>query len=182
MSLKRGYSPEIVAENIAMMISEGYPQKQAIAASLEDARRYYFKVHPGGYLPPHLKLPGGRRDRDAWEISRHRDNPVPESTRSRARSRESRIQSAGDLYTRFTGHDAVEFVEVDKPEIPDTLAVIGDVDGVMYTTVRDNQIEKYIHKFKKNCRPLLCVSSDGKQLFMLGGAYDFTERGIVDRS
>lgn len=244
MPLKKGYSQKTIAANIAQMRREGYPEDQAIAASLENARRDFFKRFPQGALPYYLKRKDGTRlknpcgckptrrknpgkprgevnndtliiaewcsaqrlsmevyalmereylknpskwkNRDVSELYvealKRRPNPVPESSRSRKRSREARIQSASDLYTRFTGHDATEFVEVDKPEFPDVLSVIGDIDGILYTTVRDGQTEKYIHKFKKDCRPLFCVSPDGKQLFMLGGAYDFTERGIVDRS
>lgn len=58
---------------------------------------------------------------------------------------------------------------------------IGQVDGILYTTVRDNEIESYIHKFKKSSRPLLASSFDGKQLYILGGGYTFTNRGIVDK-
>lgn len=134
------------------------------------------------------RIPTIRKNGEIWsgeEIPRsilRRKNPVPESSRSAKHSREARIQAAADLYTRFTGHDADELVSVDKPEVPDVMLTVGDVDGILYTTVRDGVVEKYIHKFKKDCRPLFCVSHDGKQLFMLGGSYDFTERGIVDRS
>lgn len=109
-------------------------------------------------------------------------NPVPESSRSARRSKDARIKLAADQYERFTGHEAAELVSVDKPDVPDVMSVIGEIDGVMYTTVRDGEVEKYIHEFKKNCRPLFCVSPDGKQIFMIGGSYDFTERGIVDRT
>ena len=118
-----------------------------------------------------------------WEIiraitSEHEKiskNPVPPS-------RKVQLRSASKLYENFTGHDAEEIFSVDKPAIPDVMLVIGNIDGVMYSTVRDGVAEKYIHKFKKSCRPLFAVSHDGKQLFMLGGAYNFTERGIVDHS
>ena len=66
--------------------------------------------------------------------------------------------------------------------IPDVLIGIGEVDGIMYSTVRDGVLEKYVHRFAKKARPLFAVSHDGKQLFMLGGAYNFTERGIVDET
>jgi hypothetical protein len=102
-------------------------------------------------------------------------NPVPPS-------KHVQIRDAKNLYRNFTGHEPSELVSIDKPIMPDVVSVIGDIDGVLYTTVRDGVTEKYIHKFKKNCRPLFAVSPDGKQLFMLGGSYDFTERGIVDRS
>lgn len=39
MPLKKGKSDKIVSANIREMIKAGYPQKQAVAASLETARR-----------------------------------------------------------------------------------------------------------------------------------------------
>lgn len=39
MPLKRGSSQETVSENISEMVRSGHPQQQAIAASLENARR-----------------------------------------------------------------------------------------------------------------------------------------------
>ena len=102
-------------------------------------------------------------------------NPVPPS-------KHVQMRDAADLYKRFTGHDALDEVSIDKPVLPDVMLVVGDIDGVMYTTVRDGVEEKYVHQFKKKCRPLFCVSHDGKTLYMLGGSYDFTERGIVDRT
>ena len=59
---------------------------------------------------------------------------------------------------------------------------IGEVDGILYSTVRDGQLEKYIHKFRKADKPLFVVSPDGKSLHLVGGNYSFTERGIVDDS
>ena len=101
-------------------------------------------------------------------------NPVPLSKRAQA-------TRAAKLYSEFTGHDALEQVAIDKPVLPDVMSVIGDIDEIFYTTKRDGVIEKYRHKFKKNCRPLFCVSPDGEQIHLIGGSYDFTERGIVDR-
>ena len=91
-----------------------------------------------------------------------------------------RIAQAARRYERFTGHKA-DRVDRKTVTFPDTVLRVGDVDGILYTTVRDGRTEKYIHRFKRNCRPQLCASHDGKILVMLGGAFQFTERGIVDR-
>lgn len=95
-------------------------------------------------------------------------------------SASSTVRRAADLYERFTGHDAEEVGRVKVAALPKVAALIGDCDGVLYTTVRDGKTERYIHKFKAADRPLLAVSPDGKQLLLIGGHYKFTERGIVD--
>jgi hypothetical protein len=92
------------------------------------------------------------------------------------------VASAANLYERFSGHKARIVGKVAKPAVPDVLVAIGEIDGIMYSTIRDGKLEKYVHEFAKKSRPLFAVSHDGKQLLMLGGAYDFTERGIVDRT
>jgi hypothetical protein len=84
------------------------------------------------------------------------------------------------LYKEFSGHVANESVTVKLP-VPKTGLVIGELDGILYTTVRDGKTEKYQHDFKKSSRPHLISSSDGESLHILGGEYEFTERGIEDK-
>lgn len=103
-------------------------------------------------------------------------------TNPASRSASDEVQRAADLYHDFTGHTDLKAVKIKAPRVPKAMLAIGYCDGVLYSTVRDGNAEKYIHRFAKNSRPLLTASPDGKQLFMLGGAYDFTERGIVDKT
>ena len=70
---------------------------------------------------------------------------------------------------------------VKQPHVVDVALKVGWCDGILYTTERDGNVEKYIHKFKKSSRPLLAASFDGKNLLLLGGAFRFTDRGIVDQ-
>lgn len=109
---------------------------------------------------------------------------VPRSSRGKRRPIRggSEVRKAADLYERFSGHEATEGARVTVPPPLKVGVAIGDVDGILYTTVRDGVTEKYIHKFAKKDRPLFVVSPDGKQLLMVGGSYTFTERGIVDTS
>lgn len=110
---------------------------------------------------------------------------VPPSSRA-AKLANSRvggaIERASLLYERFTGHSPEVIGKVRVPSIPKVVAVIGECDGVMYTTVRDGVKEKYMHRFRASDKPLLCTSPDGKTLMLIGGDYDFTELGIVDGS
>ncbi len=108
---------------------------------------------------------------------------VPPSSRARIRrapSRASDARRAASLYERFSGHDCEVVGEVQLPPHPRALAVIGPCDAISYTTVRDGRVEKYIHHFRAEDRPMLCTSPNGRQLYLVDGRYDFTELGIVD--
>jgi hypothetical protein len=116
-------------------------------------------------------------------VKKVRKNPIPASSRAGvSRQIKSEIARAADLYERFSGHDPETIGKINIPELPSVGVAIGDVDGILYTTVRDGVEEKYIHKFHKKDKPLFVVSPDGKSLFLIGGNYTFTERGIVDKS
>lgn len=101
-------------------------------------------------------------------------NPVP-------LSKAAQHKKAENLYRNFTGHKAADVTVVDKPAVPDVMSVIGEIDGIMYSTVRDGKHEKYCHQFRKKSRPLFAVSPDGNMIYILGGAYKFGERGIIDK-
>lgn len=92
---------------------------------------------------------------------------------------QAEIREAAQRFEAFTGHRADKAREVKTPAAKVALA-IGPLLGVAYETTRDGKHEKYYHEFRSHARPLLAASSDGHSLFMLGGAYRFTERGIVD--
>lgn len=108
---------------------------------------------------------------------------VPPSSRAnREGYSRDEVGRAIRLYEQFTGHDAEELGVFSVPAFPEVATVIGECDGVLYTAVRDGQVEKYIHRFRSKDKPLLCVSANGRQLLLIGGRYVFTERGIVDQS
>jgi len=166
------------------------------------ARRESFCARMGGMKkkntgPKKKKDPSSKINRSlaAWDCDipallkpKHvakgvRMNPVPPSSRAmQSRQVRNQIDQAKDLYERFSGHDAVEIGSVKVKPMPAVGVAIGEVDGILYSTIRDGVLEKYIHKFRKADRPLFVVSPDGSVLYLLGGNYDFTERGIVDHS
>ena len=92
------------------------------------------------------------------------------------------FERAARLYRDFSGHDAEPFAEVTAPVAPSVGIVIGYCDGLLYSAVRDERLERYIHEFANRDRPLFVVSPNGRQLMLYGGNFRFTERGIVDRS
>ena len=98
-----------------------------------------------------------------------RRNPVGPTQRE--------VDQAGELFKDFTGSEPEKLQKV-RIRNPKTGLVIGELDGVLYTTVRDGKTEKYEHEFKKGRRPHLISAHDGKSLHILGGDYEFTERGI----
>ncbi len=90
------------------------------------------------------------------------------------------VRQARQLFKDFRG-DAPAGVKRVKLPTPKTGLVVGKLDGVLYTTVRDGQTEKYIHKFKSASRPTLVSSNDGKTLIIVGGRFRFTDAGIEAR-
>lgn len=92
----------------------------------------------------------------------------------------ARLDAAARRYEKFSGHKAELVEKVPFPENPKAALVIGELIEVGYVTVRDGKREHYRHTFRAKSRPLLVTSFDGKQLFILGGEYSFTERGIED--
>ena len=105
-------------------------------------------------------------------------NPVAPLAKNGQRAR---IKRASRLFEDFTGERPQEITVTHKPAMPDVLLAVGEITGIMYQTVRDGKLEDYIHEFKAKARPTFAVSHDGKQLYLLGGAYNFTARGIVDK-
>jgi hypothetical protein len=91
-----------------------------------------------------------------------------------------KVKKAAQLFEDFTGHKPGHVDEL-RLKTHDVALKIGQVDGILYTTIRDGKTERYIHRFKKKSRPLLAASYDGQQLYILGGEYAFTDRGIVDK-
>ena len=78
------------------------------------------------------------------------------------------------FHGRLPGKGEIVTIKQTEPEI--TLEV-GQLYGVMYKV---NGIEEpYLHKFTASSRPLLFVSADGKQIYVVKGKYRFTDRGFI---
>lgn len=91
-----------------------------------------------------------------------------------------KIRAAIQLYRDFRERVPKRIRMLDF-EVPQAVMVIGHVDEILYTTTHGKKVVSYRHPFQDGSRPLLCASSDGRQLMLFGGRYKFTDRGIVDR-
>ncbi len=168
--MKRGFSIAVIRHNIAFLQSSGHAKNNAEQIAYQAARAAFVKRHPTKIVPTYLfyeqtYVPSKSR--------RVKKNPSP--------SRKVKIARAMTLYRKFSGHRAEIVEKVEQPPIYDVGIVIGELEGVAYETVRDGVTEKYFHRFAKKARPLLVSSFDGKSISIVGGQYDFTEDGIVDR-
>ena len=85
------------------------------------------------------------------------------------------------MFEDFTGHRADKLEQVDVPPQDDVLIVIGECEAIAYRATRDGETHSYQHEFSENARPALAVSHDGRRLYLLAGAYEFTSHGIEDR-
>ena len=190
MPLKPGYSKKTFDRNIDEMSRDGkHTREQAVRVALDWARVSYFKKYPRGFLPSYLALPGGRRDREAFNKYYNRpgtakDNPCGCDETALKKNpiddRRTRINKGIKLFEDFTGERGELVGTYPHPKRVDVGVAIGELAGVAYETVRDGEVEKYFHEFDPEVRPLLVSSVDGRQLIILGGEYDFTENGIVD--
>ncbi len=172
MPLKKGYSHATVRQNIVELLASGHEKAQAVTVANSAARAAFFRRFPRGAIPQHLACKGCGRLREHYTKS---GKPLISNPQKR------KIAQASKLIQDFSGHKARIFGKMKFPKNPGTAIAIGYLLGLSYETKRDGVMEKYYHRFtRKVSRPLLAVSSDGKQLYLLGGAYNFTERGIVD--
>lgn len=94
----------------------------------------------------------------------------------------SRRARVAEIYERFTGAPARESEVIDVPPLPSAVAVLGKIDAIEYTTIREGKREAYRHDFAPEDAPMLCVSPDRRQILLVGGSFAFTDRGIVDDS
>lgn len=153
--LASGYSRETIARNISKLRAEGMPEAQAIAAAFREARKWFDKYNPGAGLLEYLREP----------------NPI-----------NSQMNQGINRYSRFMLRAPNRATHLNVPPLPKIALAIGELHALEYVSTRGGESVSYRHVFKTGSRPLLASSHDGKQLILLGGAYRFTNRGIVDSS
>lgn len=88
-------------------------------------------------------------------------------------------KGATKLYESFR-ESPVNRVRAIRAKYPRAVAVMGYCDAIEYTTTHNGVATKYRHKFAKGSRALLCAGPGRSQLYLLGGRFHVTDRGIVD--
>lgn len=64
--------------------------------------------------------------------------------------------------------------------VPSVLMVMGQVEFIGYRTTHGDEMVLYKHDFAPGSRPQLAAGPKRNQLFLVGGRYRVTDRGIVD--
>jgi hypothetical protein len=126
-----------------------------------------------------MKFTGAKKAKFLARMARGRAKRIKSRTRRKNPSQRSDVERSAALFKEFTGHDALHVHRVRVPS-PKAMMVVGTLDGIPYTAVRDGKLLRYMHWFKKHARPLLAASPDGRSLAIVGGRFRFTEAGIVD--
>lgn len=87
------------------------------------------------------------------------------------------LDRAARLYRNFHERPArrIRLVPLRAPRVA---MQIGRLDAVLYSS--DHGV-RYKHAFRGRSRPYLVASHDGRTLAIVGGRFQMTARGIVDR-
>lgn len=103
----------------------------------------------------------------------------------RRRKNPEKLDEAARKLEDFTGRQATHVERAPARSDEKTGLVIGELKAVEYLAAREGieggRMVRWHHKFRKGSRPLLAATTDGKQLHVVGGQYEFTEAGIEDR-
>jgi hypothetical protein len=109
-------------------------------------------------------------------MSYFHERPADAASRS-SECREQQLLRARRLFEMFAGFAAprVATRRIDRT-IPQVLVDMGALRGVVYTKDHCGTRRTYIH-FMDDPPRLMC-DADGRQLYVLGGSYRVTRRGI----
>lgn len=91
-----------------------------------------------------------------------------------------KAQRAAKAYEDFTGRKPTVARVSRLPSQNVTGWQMGPLVGVAYEATRDGKRQRYFHEFKKSARPNLVAQDDGRKLYIEGGRYKVTDRGVED--
>jgi hypothetical protein len=93
--------------------------------------------------------------------------------------RRNAIKRAARLYRGFR-EQRPNRVRAIRIKLPRAVMVVGYVEFIGYSTTHGRRAQTYRHDFAPGSRPMLCAGPKRGELYLIGGRYHFTERGIVD--
>lgn len=89
------------------------------------------------------------------------------------------VRKAKKLYEDFRETSAKRARKI-RIKYPRAVMVMGYCEAILYSTTHNGEAKLYKHKFAKGSRALLCAGPGPNQLYLIGGRFHVTERGIVD--
>lgn len=93
------------------------------------------------------------------------------------------MQRAADFYRDFHWGDEPDGFSAAKfPKPPKVGTKLGTLHAVTYETHKDGERALWEHEFGEEggAKPDLVADPKSKQLYIIGGDYDITARGIID--
>lgn len=92
----------------------------------------------------------------------------------------SRVRRAIRAFEDFKGEKPARLRRARLPDRDVTGWEMGPMVGVAYEARRDGKTSQYFHQFGKSARPRLIAQDDGRKLYIEGGRFRVTDRGIED--
>jgi len=151
----------------------------AKAGKVSAPHPWYTPTERGHYAEGYIAGGQGRRGRPT-PPARLKKNPRPAPPRKLV-VLQREYRQAIELYQKFR-EARPQRIATMRVQMPRMLVRIGPVPWLYYLTTHKGGKEiLYKHTFAKHARPFLASSHNGRALYLLGGEYDFTRDGIVDR-
>lgn len=87
-------------------------------------------------------------------------------------------EDSADQYEDNRGYDVDTASVIYLPEMPLSVWTLGELAQIEYDRIEDGELVRRYHAFEDE-RPLLTVGSQDQRLWLAGGDYTVTSRGIV---
>jgi hypothetical protein len=89
------------------------------------------------------------------------------------------VRRAAQLYKQFREAEPKRARKI-TVTLPKAVMIMGYCEAILYSTTHAGKAAMYKHKFARGSRPMLCAGPKRGQLYLIGGRFRVTERGIVD--
>jgi hypothetical protein len=89
------------------------------------------------------------------------------------------LKRAAKLYRDFR-EETPRRAKTVRVTLPKVAMIMGHVRAIEYDTTHAGKTHLYKHTFAAGSRPLLVAGTRNGQLYLIGGRYHVTDRGIVD--